>query len=208
LAVVLLGAAIVLGACGVPTGGGPHAISRSQVPFRLLTTAPPTTTTTAPALDDVPVTVFFVSQPDEHLVPAQRAVPTSFSLRTVVDALLTGPTTVERTEGFHSALSPGVKLLRTKPARPTPSASIVTLDFNQAFGQISGTQQVLAVAQIVYTVTAELGTGVGVQFQIDGTDIDVPTDTGAESSGPVLRKQYQSVAPLPTTTSTSPGPSG
>lgn len=207
-AVVVVGAAIILASCGVPTGGGPHAISRNQVPFRLLTNEPPTTTTTAPALDDVPVTVYFISQPDQHLVPAERAVPTAFTLRTVVDALLTGPTNVERTEGYHSALSSAVRLLRTKPAKPTPSTTTVTLDFNQAFGQISGTQQVLAVAQVVYTVTAELGAQVGVQFQIDGADIDVPTDTGAESSGPVLRKQYQSVAPLGGSTPPTAGASG
>ena len=82
-------------------------------------------------------------------------------MRTVVHALLAGPTSVERLAGVRTAISPDVQLLRAKPERPTGTGTtaVITLDFNQAFGAISGTQQVIAVAQIVYTVTAYMGTG-------------------------------------------------
>lgn len=194
-ALALAAVAVAATACGVTAGGGAHAIPRDQVPFHLLTEEPPTTTTTT-ALADVPVTVYFVGATDQMLTTAQRTVPTDNTLRTVLRALLSGPTTVEQSDGVRSAISPDVHLLRAKPERPTGGTAVVTLDFNQAFGQISisGTQQVLAVAQIVYTTTGYMGTGYGVQFQIDGVPTDVPTASGAQVAGAVRRTTYAALA--------------
>ncbi len=187
-------ALVVTAGCGVVAAGGPRPIPRAQVPFHLLTKTPPTTTTTT-ALADVPVTVYFVAPTQETLVTAARAVPTDNTLRTVLHALFAGPTTVERTRGVRTAIGSDVRLLKVRPERPGPGTTAVTLDFNQAFGQISGTQQVLAVAQVVYTTTAYLGTGIGVQFEIDGVATDVPTATGAQVAGPVHRTRYAPLAP-------------
>ncbi|MGH9092537.1 MAG: GerMN domain-containing protein, partial [Acidimicrobiales bacterium] len=156
---------------------------------------PSTTTTTAPA--DVPVTVYFVGATDQTLTTAQRTVPTDNTLKTVLRALLGGPTTVEKSYGVRTVVSPDVHLVKAKPDRPTGGTGVVTLDFNQAFGEISGTQQVLAVAQVVYTTTAYMGSGYAVQFEIDGVATDVPTATGAQVAGPVKRTTYASLAPAP-----------
>jgi spore germination protein GerM len=191
-ALALVAVAVAASACGVVAGGGAHAIPPDQVPFHLLTKRPPsTTTTTAPAA--VPVTVYFVSRAGQTLTTAPRTVPVQNTLRTVVHALLAGPTTVEKSYGVRTAISQDVQLLRAKPERPTGTTGVVTLDFNQAFGAISGTQQVVAVAQIVYTVTAYLGVGYGVEFQIDGVPTDVPTATGAQVTGAVRRTTYASL---------------
>jgi spore germination protein GerM len=192
-------ALLVTAGCGVVAGGGPHAVPQGQVPFHLLTPEPPTTTTTtAPA--DVPVTVYFVAPTQQYLITSQRTVPTTNTLRTVIHALFGGPTTVEKTYGVRTAINSSVNLLRVKPSRPKSTTTTVTLDFNRAFGQISGTQQVLAVAQIVYTVTGYLGPTFGVQFEIEGVPTDVPTDTGAQVSGPVHRTKYSTLAPQPSAT--------
>lgn len=193
-ALALVAVAVTAGACGVGGGGGAQAVPAGQVPFHLLTKEPPsTTTTTAPAA--VPVTVYFVSGAGPTLTTAPRTVPVQNTLRTVVDALLAGPTTVEKSYGVRTAVSQSVQLLRARPDRPTGATGVVTLDFNQAFGAISGAQQVLAVAQIVYTVTGYMGAGYGVQFQIDGVPTDVPTATGAQVTGAVRRTTYASLAP-------------
>lgn len=184
--------------CGVVSDSGPHAIPQGQVPFHLLTKEPPSTTTTTQPVADVVVTVFFVAADQQSLVTARRAVPTTGSLRTVLHALFGGPTTVEKTAGIRTAISSDVHLLGVRPKVPKSTTAVVTLDFNQDFGLISGTQQVLAVAQIVYTVSGYLGTGVGVQFEINGVATDVPTVTGAQASGPVHRTRYATLAPVPT----------
>lgn len=192
-ALALAAVALAAAACGVTTGGGARAIPPDQVPFHLLTKVPPsTTTTTAPA--DVPVTVYFVAATGQKLTAAQRTVPTDNALSTVLRALLGGPTTVEETYGVRTAISADVHLVRARPERPTGTTGVVTLDFNQAFGQISGTQQVLAVAQIVLTTTSYMGSGYGVQFQIAGVPTDVPTASGAQVAGPVRRTTYAALA--------------
>ena len=195
-AVAFVALAVVAGGCGVGAAGGARAIPSDQVPFHLLTKEPPSTTTSTPP-PGVPVTVFFEAGASQALTPAQRTVGVSNTVRTVVHALLAGPTSVERLAGVRTAISTDVQLLRAKPERPTGTGTtaVITLDFNQAFGAISGTQQVMAVAQIVYTVTAYMGTGYGVLFQIGGVATDVPTASGAQVTGPVKRTTYASLAP-------------
>lgn len=188
----LVAVALTATACGVVAGGSAHPIPDNEVPFHLLTKETPSTTTTA-APANVPVTVYFVSPTQQSLVSAQRTVPLDNTLRTVLHALFAGPTTKEKSAGVRSSISPDVRLLRARPERPDGATGVVTLDLNQAFGDISGTQQVLAVAQIVYTTTAYLGTGYGVLFEIDGVATDVPTVTGAQVPGPVHRTTYASL---------------
>ena len=87
-----------------------------------------------------------------------------------------------------------------------PSADVVTVDFNTAFGLISGTQEVQAVAQVVFTVTKQVGRQIGVQFEIEGVPTDVPTATGAEVAGPVSYDKYRvadDIRPQPPTTTTA-----
>jgi spore germination protein GerM len=204
----LLAAAVLMGSagCGVVADGGPRAIPATQVPFHLLTRAVPTTTSTTAPIATAAVTVYFVAHTQQFLYLAQRAVPAPATLRTVLDELLAGPTTTERTAGVRTAIGDGVRLLSVRPLVIKPSTDVVTVDFNLSFGQISGTQQVQAVAQVVFTVAALLGPQVGVQFQIDGAATDVPTDTGAQVGGPVTKSQYASLtptAPLTATTTTT-----
>jgi hypothetical protein len=197
--VVAVVVALLAGGCGVATGGGPHPIPKSQVPFHLLSPeAPSTTTTTSPSEFTVPVTVYFVSSSQQYLVPAERSVAAKATLTTVLNVLLTGPTTLEADKGIKTAFSSDIRLLGVRL-----TTTVATVDFNRAFGQISGTQQVLAVAQVVYTVTGELGQDIGVQFEIAGQPTEVPTATGAQVPGPVHLLQYLALA-TPATTTTAP----
>ncbi len=194
--VVLLGAA----GCGVSYDSGPHAIPANQIPFHLLSPAT-TTTTRPPAAVSVPVTVYFVGPTRQSLVPSARSVAPPETLTEVLDVLLAGPTTLEAARRVTTALSSNVRVRSA-----TVSGTIATINFNTAFEEISGTAQVLAVAQVVYTVTGQLGTEVGVQFAIDGTPVPVPTATGAEVTGPVHLLDYVALAPASSSRPTAAAP--
>ena len=58
------------------------------------------------------------------------------------------------------------------------------------------TDQTLAIAQVVYTVTQQPGV-TGVAFAIGGKAIEVPTAAGAQVPGPVGRADYLPQAPVP-----------
>jgi hypothetical protein len=196
--------ALALSGCGVPIGGA-HALARSALPPALLQRNLPTptsTSTTTPA-DYVPASVFWVGPNHGTLVQASRAVSGTVSPRTALTDLLTdltrGPLTSETAQGDSTALA-GVLI-----GGPTVGQQVVTVDFTSPFGQISGPDQVLAVAQVVYTVVGYLGCGVGVAFEIDGTSAAVPVGNGSQTFGPVYQLDY--AAQLPNFVCPPPPPS-
>ena len=68
------------------------------------------------------------------------------------------------------------------------------MNFNTAFGQITGTATEQAVAQVVSTVVNEVGLGTGVVFEIDGQRTSVPIANGSQVAGPVYLLQFLNVA--------------
>ncbi|MHB8221151.1 MAG: GerMN domain-containing protein [Acidimicrobiales bacterium] len=192
----------LLSACGISTGGAPTRIPANQVPFNLLSPQAPTTTTSTPTSSyTVPFTVYLVASTRQVLVATGRSVAPPGTLTSVLDALLGGPTALESDRNITTALPSSVRLLFA-----TVNGGVATVDFNRAFGQISGTQQVLAVAQVVYTVTGQLGPNIGVQFDITGSPTAVPTGSGAQISGPVHLLEYLKLAPAGTSGSAATGP--
>lgn len=185
--------ALALGAtaCGIPIGRSPTAIAKADVPFHLLD---PVTTTTGPDLPPtvgVPETIYLVAQ-NQHLAAATRDVRFPATLTEILGALIDGPTQAESNLGLQSFLTP----------KTTVTASvndgIATVDFLTNPVQVFGADQTLAIAQVVFTATAEPSLGVkGVVFQIAGQPITVPTGTGTEVPGPVSRSTYGPQAPLP-----------
>ncbi len=150
---VLAGVALVAAGCGVPTSGGPKALPREQVPFHLLDPTIPTTTSTTSTPGTAPFTVYFVAASQQFLTPAARSVgPSAATLTTVLRVLLRGPTPLEAEQGTVTAITNDVRLLHSSYA-----AGVATVDFNQAFGEISGSTLILAVAQVVYTVAGISG---------------------------------------------------
>jgi hypothetical protein len=77
----------------------------------------------------------------------------------------------------------------------TTAAGIVTVNMNAAFGAITGSSIELAVAQIVATVSAEVGLNSGVIFEIEGQRTSVPIANGSQVSEPVYLIEFLSVAP-------------
>lgn len=192
LVALLAVSAFAAAGCAIPTQNAPNAIAPSKVPFGLLNRHPPTTTTTQPKPSSfVPVRVYFLNSTNQ-LEPTARVVATPAPLSSIITAMLAGPTSAEAAAGIFTAIPSDVTVLST-----TTQGSVVTVNLNTAFGQITGNDTELSVAQIVATIATENGLTTGVIFEIDGQRTSVPIANGSQVTGPVYLNQFLNVAPAP-----------
>jgi hypothetical protein len=187
-AVIIAGLAV--GGCAIPTQSMPSAIPSSRVPFGLLNHHLPTTTTTQPK-PSVAVKIFLLG-PDQRLVEVSRVVQVPAPLKSVIVDLLAGPTQKEATAKISTAIPSNVHLLLATLSKNPP---VATVDFNDAFGQITGTSTELAVAQVVYTLVTATTLATGVVFEIEGQQIPVPVANGMQMNGPVYLSQFLANGP-------------
>lgn len=178
-------AAVLLASCGIPQDDDPRTLPEGDVPFELL--APATTTTTTMPAPLARVQVFLVR--GDRLVAVGRGVTGPATVARVVDALLTGPTAAESRLGLRSAISNETKLLGVDA-----SGEVVTVDLSNEFTEVGGQEQLLALAQIVYTLT-DLPSISGVRFRLAGQPVEVPRGDGTLTSGALTRSDYASLAP-------------
>lgn len=197
LAVVIGG---LLAGCGIPAGSAPQAIAKSDVPFHLLDPSSPSTSTPFNAPAGVSEVIFLVDS-TLHLTPVRRIVAPPANLTQIVNLLLLGPTDVESTNGIQSFLTgTTTQSSSSNGALVTLSNGVATVDFatNPVVG---GTQNLLAIAQVVFTVTQQPNV-TGVLFEIADQPIEVPAGpNGALVPGPVTKLQYPAQAPVTSATS-------
>jgi spore germination protein GerM len=180
----MLIAGLAAAGCAIPTQSVPSAIPAGRVPFGLLDPHLPTTTTTLPA--SVPVKIYLLG-PNQRLVAEPRVVDIPAALKSVVAELLLGTTSKEEAAGIRTAIPDDVRVIS---ATVSKTSQLATVNFNEAFGQITGSDSELAVAQVVFTVVAETSLTTGVLFQINGVTITVPVANGTQATGPVYLSQY------------------
>jgi hypothetical protein len=166
--------------CGIDPQAGPEAITLSAAP------APETPTTTGtPGRDLV---LWFLR--DGRLASTTRAASDGES-PAVLDLLAEGPTASEVSAGLGTALlaqQPGLEVVDEDPTDP-----LVTVQVGQQFLSLTGTDQLPAVAQVVWTVTELPGVD-EVLFATESGPLEVPTDDGLTAE-PVQREDYASLAP-------------
>jgi spore germination protein GerM len=121
------------------------------------------------------------------LVPVERAVD-DVTPSAALAALIDGPTRVEVIGGLRTALAP--QQLSVDEGLPGGLTSVAV---SREFTDITGGNQLLAVAQVVWTLTELPGT-TEVRFLVEGVPVEVPTDTGLTDQ-PVARDNFASVAP-------------
>jgi spore germination protein GerM len=186
--VAALAAALVLliAACGVPTHDSAREVDPKDVPFQLLDerAGPPV----AEPLGAEEQLIYFAR--DRRLVATTRKLPPDSSLSRLLDALGRGPNRNEVDAGLRSALPDESRFPDVSVSRGT-----ATVDLGPRFTALSGEDQVIALAQLVYTVTGRPGVGL-VRFTLDGQPTDVPRANGELTAGPVSRDDFSAVAPV------------
>ena len=177
---------VLLAACGVRSQHAPEQLPPDVLPSELrASAAPPAGPSEAPSpgLSATTVPVYLVE--DGRLVridrPAQRR-----SLEDALSALLAAG---EARGSQRSAVPPG-----TVVERLDRRGDLVSIGLSVHFGQARGPDQILAVAQVVWTAT-DFPTVRKVDLLVDGRRIEVPVEQGEVSSGPASRDDYRSVGP-------------
>lgn len=179
--VALLALAVVaVSACGVRAQDGPERLDDSAAVVLPDTGAP------QPSAARNAVEVYFIRS--DRLVGVVRPVG-SADIPTAVGTLLEGPTEAEAASGLRTAVPVGTRLRGV-----TVEGGTAQIDLSDSFAEVSGENQVPAVAQLVFTVTGMAGVE-RVTVAVDGTVIDVPRSDGTLTSGPLTRIDFTAVAP-------------
>lgn len=173
-------------ACGVPTDRRPRPLSKEAVPFGLLdSTSSTTTTVVANPATSATVEIFLVTE--DRLVAVTRQVAAPPTPAATVGRLLRGPTPEERASGVRTAISAGAEVhVQTEKART------VRLDLDRSFVELEGREQILALAQLVFTATG-LHDVEAVAFTLEGQQVEVPTADGALRAGLLRRAHFDSL---------------
>lgn len=179
LLVVISGAAV---SCGVSAESSAHRIEPTDVPFGLLDDEPTTTSVESGRVTNVYLLT------EDRLVPVERTVPKSSELADLLEVVVAGPSEVEQSLGITSAIPAGTV------ASVSSSRGIAEVDLTAAFGDVRSREQLLALGQIVYTLTGQPGIG-GVRFTLEGEEIAVPLADGTLSDDPLSRDDFAALAP-------------
>ncbi len=186
-------AALAGAGCGIRTEDSATLARPADVPFDLLAEVPETTTSSVPSASGSSVTtkatIFLVQ--GERLAPVERDVPSPPTGEVVLEALERGPTRSEASLGLRSALV-GRDVMRSIGI----SGGIASVDLGPDFTDIVGRDQIMALAQIVSTVTGLAGVG-RVSFTLEGVPVGVPRGDGAVTTESVSRDDYALLAPVP-----------
>jgi hypothetical protein len=170
--VCLLGGLAVVG-CGVSPESSPRQIDPDGLPAALRVDHG-TTTTIGTAL--VPVEVWFVR--DDRLVGVDHQVEAPLTATKAVADLTSGPTDAE-SASLRSAIPDAQVIVETTVADGT-----AVVELAEDFNQIPTTDQVLAIGQLVLTLTG-LPDVDQVRFRLNETDVPVPLPDGTSSLAPV-----------------------
>jgi hypothetical protein len=185
-------------ACGVPKDHEPRAIDPGNVPFALLapTSSAPEPTVAGPSSLET-ATVYLVDA-QGHLVATTREVRFPATLPKVVSALLAGVTDAEAARKLRSAIAPGTKLR----GLDGPIEGVLTVDISDDLLGVTGRRQIEALAQVLFTVTSVRGVE-QVLFEFEGERHDVPRGDGELTSSPLTRRDFRTLEPAPSTTSST-----
>jgi hypothetical protein len=170
---------VVAGACSVEAQDSARAVDDEAVPFGLLEAdtpplLPPTSGSSTGA------TVCFVEDD---------------GLREVEVPLERGATPDEVVAALSRPPADGGGALRTALGDPSPVAGVAVaggvaqVDLLPSLTALGSDEQLLAVAQLVCTLSARPGVG-PVSFTLDGAPVEVPRGDGSVTSSPVSRDDY------------------
>lgn len=185
-AIAITIACCLLAGCGIPVDDAPRQIDPERVPFELL--EPDTTTTSTVATStQVSAEIFLVR--DDRLAAVTRDVSAPVTPQRLVAALLRGPTNVEAGANLRTAITTMSGIIAFGP-----DAGLVRVELGRAFATSGASDQVLAFAQLVYTVTSVPGASL-VAFTVSGRAVEAPAGDGTLKGDPLGRADYPTLAP-------------
>ena len=167
--------------CGLPTDSAPRPLQ--DVPFGLVEP-----TTTVPTEDPNPgertytARLYYVS--GTRLVSTEQEVPLGATpeaqAQIVLDALAAGP---PPNLPLRSVLTPSEQLA------VTVRGSLATVELDEAVLNVTPSEQLLAIGQIVLSLT-RVSPIVEAQFTVDGEGVLVPLPDGSSQDEPVTASDY------------------
>lgn len=176
-----------LSGCGVSAESSARSTPEEDVPFGLLD--PDRTPVANPRPGGtVTVTVFLYDSEEERLDDVERRLDSS-DLGTVLAVLGEEPSDAERAAGLSSALVDTDSIGAIEVA-----GGVASIDLDESFTDLDGSDQLVALAQIVFTATGRPGVG-QVTFTLGGDSIEIPTGDGSLTSGAVTRDDYVALSP-------------
>ena len=173
-------ALVLVAGCTVPAQGGAQRARDESVPFALLDPQAPPIVPPASGPSSEPVALCFVR--DGRLVIVSDQVGAPADLPAVLDALALPPADAGpllRTALTEPSIVRDVRLL----------GGIARVDLLPEVSALPADEQLLAVAQIVCTLTGRPGVG-QVSFTLQGTRLAVPKGDGSLANSPVARDDY------------------
>ncbi len=177
----VMGALAVLAAgCAVPAQDDARRVRDEAVPFALLDPQAPPIVPPASGLSSEPAALCFVR--DGRLVVVSHEIGAPADLQAALDALASPPASAGpliRTALTEPSVVGDVRLL----------GGIARVDLLPEISALPADEQLLAVAQIVCTLTGRAGVG-QVSFTLQGARLAVPKGDGSLVNSPVARDDY------------------
>ena len=177
---------VLLAGCGVRSQDAPDQLPPDVLPSELrVSAAPPTGEPAEPSRGASTTTVPVYLVEGGRLVRVDRPA----RRRSLEDGLAALLTAGEARGSQRSAVPPGTVVERLERR-----GDLLSVELSVQFGQVRGRDQVLAVAQVVWTAT-EFPPVQQVDLLVGGRRIELPVQQGEVSSGPARRDDYRSVGP-------------
>ena len=144
LLALLAGALAMSGCTLVPTSDKLVIIRDGNVHLGLLNKTIPGTNGAQVRFVIQPV---YIVDASNHLAPSSRIVPSPATLDSVLGQLIHGPTAIEKSAGYRSALPAGLIVLQA-----TVKNDIAYIDLSKALSTLSHQRQILATGQLMLSV--------------------------------------------------------
>lgn len=176
---VLSLAGLMPGACGVASDDASRRVPPDELPSALRPSDSPVETT---AVNTASFDVWFVRE--QRLIRSSHEIESSADAAALLAELLAGPELDEQERGLRSAIPDPSAVVGVVVSRGFAAVTI-TGDF----ADIPAADQVLAVGQIVLTLTDLRGIG-RVEFVVEGTPVAVPLPSGESTDRSVSRDDY------------------
>jgi len=168
--------------------GAPRALAPDEVPEGLLD---PSTSVDQPAepVTGTPATVYLVDN-RERLRAVERMLEGPALIKGALDSLLEGTTDTEADAGLRSEVPGGT----TVNGIDRLDDDVIAIDLSEEFADTTADGELLAQAQIVFTVSA-LPSVRGVLFLVDGRPREGTNDEAELTSSPLTTSDFADFAP-------------